>query len=1227
LTVKCSEIRHCAKPQNFVANTEKPTHKEESSRPQQQEPTFRPGTHMTFRQRKEYKENMNKYTANYSHSNHNFVIQNLRGQRIENEYLPAICILKNILQRGRPTLPSKFLQENIGAIHKTYEFQKPYPLIDNKSPTWERIIRGDIKGNYFPAKKFYEELIPKHLSNYLFIQQLLIPEVPVNEITQVEVDEFANQQVDYYLPQAFLIIEIDGSQHDRNVNQDKLRDQHTAKYGIKTIRIKTTDLETENESFKKAITAIKERIDKVISRQEKRRQNDSVFISINDYKSAFENGADLTSPFYKATAIIRFQILVLELLERGLLDFNKEWKFELHTADINDFADLAIQDLMQWFEPIFGLHKIKWNRPKYSIKPVSSIQEFSNSSDTIKVDFSLLKRYTDEFQTNPDVLFERTDYLDEYLYFKKGDSRGNLKFISFEPYDYFKVSTNKPVRYKLQFGGKKSDENSLLFLLQNIFLQDVLNLTFNEGQLPIIANVLSRNDTIGLLPTGSGKSVCYQLAAILQPAISFVVCPIKSLMYDQKADLDLCRFTRVNHITSDDDGEDKEKIQNEFGNGKYLFIFISPERFQIKTFRQYFSAVNKKFNIAYAVIDEVHCLSEWGHDFRTAYLNLSNTIQKLCSDFNFIGLTATASINVLKDIQVEFGIKQDNVKTPVDYTRKELAFEVVDDGNDKIGAIKQLLGEFHESEEILATNGNDSRCGIIFTPTVNGTKGCYPLSLVLSEHFQTEIKYYSGYVPKTDGRPIMGDKEYDEYKKQVQQDYRENEFTLLTATKAFGMGINKPNIHFTVHYGIPGSMEALYQEGGRAGRDKAKFNEQQAKCIVLLSKSTNPKQLIDQFWIRETQLSKLNELRSKIDGDLNTNFFLFSLGLDIIKDEFETIKKLHERYSVSNEKNVRVEGKEIGVNKAKAEKAIYRLSQLRIIEDWTIKNFFGGGEFEVDYSEFDSTSIKYSLLKTINKYDPDFSFDSINSEAKYSTYRRILNAPEGYSNFDKYILILLQWSYDNFAYNRRQSLKNIYESCCEFSEGNITKKEFKARLENYFKFNQSSYVLQHIAENPKDIERWFEVFYQVDKNIITDKLLTGRLIEALRDNLSRFLESYMYNPGLDLISGLLRLWLDDYENIDGRNRLESSLEEIQHFEESQIDFISTQILRIGKELTNRNKNFLAESLYRFFNKESFLHRIHIELGDTFSLARIIEPKVDKIQKIKNRVYERLSEVR
>lgn len=1153
------------------------------------------------------------------------MIQNLKGERISNEYLPAICILKNILQRGKPTLLSTYLQEELGAIHKGEDFQNPYPLIDKEQPNWERIIRGDEKGNYYPAKKFFEELIPKYLSEYEFIQQLIIPEIPINEITQVVVDEYANQQVDFYLPQAYLIIEIDGSQHQKNKEKDKIRDLHTAKYGIQTVRIKTFDLESENEIFLQKIREIKDRIDKVKSKQETRKEKDKTFISLSDYQTAFKNGIDFENSNYKSTAIIRFQLLILELLENGLLNLKKDWNLEILSRDISGFEKMAIEDLMIWFKHILKLHKITFDKPIVSLSYYNSVKDFSNDNKSIKIDFSLTKRYTDEFQTNSNIIYVRTDYLDEFLYFKKGDSRDNLKFSSFEPYDYFKITTTNTVKYKLKFGSKSTDEDSLLFLLWNIFLQnedslDYNTLSFREGQLPIIANALSKNDTIGLLPTGSGKSVCYQLSAILQPAISFVVCPIKSLMYDQKADLDSVFFSRVNHITSDDDGEDKEKIQNEFGKGKYFFIFISPERFQLKAFRQYFSAVNKEFNIAYAVIDEVHCLSEWGHDFRTSYLNLSNAILRHATNFNWIGLTATASINVLKNIQIEFGIKQENVKTPVNYTRKELEFEVIDDKNNKEQVIKNQLEKLKEEIGALVEDGKNSKCGIIFTPTVNGKSGCYPLSQSLSKYFKTNIKYYSGSIPKIEKRPIMGEKEFDEYKKTVQKEFKNNEFSLLTATKAFGMGVNKGNIHYTFHYGIPGSMESLYQEAGRAGRDKTKFTSKKAKCFVLLSKSDD-NEVLEKIWERNTVLSQINNLQKKTKGDINTNLFLFSLGLDVIKDEFELIKKIFTAFAKPNEKNIEIKGEDIGSNKARVEKAIYRLSQLGIIEDWTISNFFGSGTFEVDFADFSDNTINKALLGTIRFYEKDFSIESIlqSKDNQNPTYKKILNENK-YTIFDKNILMLLQWAYQHFAYNRKQSLKNIYENCSKYADEEITSDEFKTTLENYFKFNETSYTLQHIAENPNDFIKWFEVFYQIDKNIITNKFITERQQEGLRDNLSRFLESYMQNIGLDLISGLIRLLLDDYENTDGRNRFETSLEQIQLYKSADKDFIVEQILKIGQELSAKNKSYLAESLYKFFASQEFLLKVSKSLGDSFSSSTLVEQANKRLKIINKKIY-------
>ena len=195
---------------------------------------------------------MKKFSANYTNSNHNFVIQNLSDKKIDFDYYPALCILKNILQRGKPTLMSSFLQDKLGAIHKSDEFKNPIAFISKKQTKWERIIRGDIKGNYFPAQKFYEELIPKYFKEYSFIQKLIIPEVLIEDITKVPVDEFKGEQVDFYLPQAYLIIEIDGSQHSKNTNKDIIRDRHTKKHGIATVRISTNDLiQIQNRAFHK----------------------------------------------------------------------------------------------------------------------------------------------------------------------------------------------------------------------------------------------------------------------------------------------------------------------------------------------------------------------------------------------------------------------------------------------------------------------------------------------------------------------------------------------------------------------------------------------------------------------------------------------------------------------------------------------------------------------------------------------------------------------------------------------------------------------------------------------------------------------------------------------------------------------------------------------------------------------------------------------------------------
>lgn len=1202
------------------------------------------------------------YTANYSHSNHNFVIQNLGGERVESKYLPAICILKNILQRGKPTLMSTFLQEKIGAIHKNREvFEKPYPLIDNKEiPNWERVIRGDDKGNYYPAKKFYEE-IPTYLREYAFIQQLIVPEVPINEITQVDVDDFAQQQVDFYLPQAYLIIEIDGSHHQEKKQKDKddNRDDHLKRYGIQTIRIKTSDLEEENEIFHGKIKEIETRVKRAIESQKKRREeDDKTFISIDNYKTAFENGVNASNPHYRATAIIRFQILLLELLERGLINFNEPWSFEIIERDAKDFAELAIEDLLIWFQNLLNLQKIEFREPVINIKKVNSREEFTVDKEAIKIDFSILKRYTDEHQTHQNIIFVRNDYLDEFRCFKK--------VATIESYDHFKVSTcEQKIKYKLEIEEESSDKESLRFLLYNIFLQNNEGLDFNtcefrDGQLDIIVNALSRNDTLGLLPTGTGKSVCYQLAAILQPAVSFVVCPIKALMYDQKADLDSAFFSRTNHITSDDDSETRERTMKEFGEGKYIFIFISPERFQIKTFRQSLKQVNKTFTIAYAVIDEVHCLSEWGHSFRLAYLNLVNTIQNHCSDFNFLALTATASLNVLKDIQVELSIRKKDVKTLEDYTRRELEFIIEDDNGDKYGTVCRLLQPLIEqSIKTQERKKNQTKCGIIFTPIVDSNirnKGCYELSQDLSKTFKTDIKFFSGKSPqktiKKSGKKQKVDiypkrEDFDKRKKETQTGFKDNKFSWLVATKSFGMGMNKNNIHYTIHYGIPMSIEALYQEAGRAGRDKEKFadGKEKAQCFVLLTKSANEQVLGEVgrrifeesgLWDKQTEVPRLQRLQKQVKGDLNTNFFLLLLNQDTITEEFALTRKLHQ-YIIkkSGTKIIQIKSNQIEYKikqdakptKAKTEqveKAIYRLAQLGFVKDWTINYDYDNKnpEFEISIDDNNEQSVKKHLMETIRKYE-NKSFEEVDKEHK-ENFKKLLQFTQEREDTitNKCIFYLLQWTYNNFAYTRRQSLKDLYENCLDVVEGRKDKDQFKSAIEYYFRITPLSRNLQRIAESPTLTIECLEVFYQIEGGSVTETFIDRQEQENMKSALSRPLESYRDNTGLDMISGLLRLLLDDYDNADGRIRLESALKKVGSYENS--DIIIHRILEIGSQMEDNKKVLLAKSLHKCIDKPDLLNSLTQRWGNTFTRLMIEQAKRELLS-IKENLNDRFRE--
>ena len=1151
------------------------------------------------------------------------MLQNLQPYSIASEQsslFSSVQILKNMLQRGKPTIASRQLRRAFGIGVAESGIDTPaLALISNKPVVWSRLIRGDEKRENYPAKRFFDKLFPQHLEEYGFVKKLTCPEVPISKMTQIHADQFQDkkEQVDFFIPQLGLIIEIDGAQHEQksNKSKDARRDAFTAKkLGLKTVRFTTQEVASENSIFLQKMEEIRSRVELVDRLEAEGKLNPPNGIKLRDYQKVFADGADPSDPRMRLTAAIRFQLLLLELLENGILRLGRPRKLLLVNRDGIDFARAAFEDLNELLANLLQLQGVSKESLDLEIEELDELPKNRSGSDLV-VDFSILERFDDTFQVNHDVIYCRTHYFDFYRHIPKGDAV-SIEASELIDYDFFRMSFADPIEYDLDLRPDSPQRESLRYFLRNLFLPFLDDVDFRDGQVHIVGSALSRHGTIGLLPTGSGKSICYQLAAVLQPAVSFVVCPIKSLMYDQKSDLDSIGFTRTNYITGDLKGDEKERIQRDFGLGRYFLVFISPERFQIHGFREEMRAVGP--NLAYAVIDEAHCLSEWGHDFRTSYLNLANTIGRLAPNAIYIGLTATASANVLTDIQKEFNIPNDYVRTPLNFTRKELSFHVIDDKGRKENALIKLVAKMEEK-----WNGGDenpNKAGVVFTPVVNGDKGCYSLQSILSSQLGMDVRFFSGSTPKKCG--MKGDV-FETYKREVQEDFKHDKYRLLTATKAFGMGVNKGNIAYTVHFGIPSSMEALYQEGGRAGRDKRLFKNSSADCYVLLTKEPNAA-LLDKIWDSSTNIKDLKEQVDGLarDSDVSTNLFLMTNQLDTINDECSLIRRIYDRLkNTDDQQKTTLVARKFGSTKPKFEKAIYRLLQLGVVSDWLIEDFFSG-VFQVEFQCLTETQLKENVERTIRKYEPKFIFDDV--FASENRYYRIICRKLDNKDIDEtqfIFLVLLLWSYDHFVYNRRQSLKTVYEQCGDLADGKIGEKEFKDRLEGYFKFDASSSRLLNLLDTA-DTDLWLTVFFENSAGLSGKQIISKKGLLTLREQISRLLESYKDNACLNYLSGVIRLISDQFDDADGERRMSSSFDRLIK-EDRRNDAVNVvmQTLHLRSLLSPDARSRFARLVHEKLDDMSLLELVNEEFEDPYSYCKLLEPLVSRLENLTNRYKE------
>ncbi|MFC0276202.1 DNA helicase RecQ [Enterococcus devriesei] len=305
---------------------------------------------------------------------------------------------------------------------------------------------------------------------------------------------------------------------------------------------------------------------------------------------------------------------------------------------------------------------------------------------------------------------------------------------------------------------------------------------FRSGQEEIIQRVLQKENVLGIMPTGGGKSICYQLPALVLEGLTLVVSPLISLMKDQVDSLNEAGIPAAFINSTLSNLEMNERVR-QAARGEIKLLYIAPERLESADFRELLRYVP----IDLLAVDEAHCISQWGHDFRPSYLKLAETIENFNQQPTIIALTATATPQVAEDISNLLHIPKENeIKTG--FARENLAFQVVKEQKDVY-----LL-------EYLKLNQGQS--GIIYASTRKEVDRLFHL---LKHHQFAVGKYHGGLS--------------SEERLRNQEDFLFDRIEVMIATNAFGMGINKSNVRFVIHAQIPGNLESYYQEAGRAGRD------------------------------------------------------------------------------------------------------------------------------------------------------------------------------------------------------------------------------------------------------------------------------------------------------------------------------------------------------------------------------------------------------------------------
>lgn len=567
----------------------------------------------------------------------------------------------------------------------------------------------------------------------------------------------------------------------------------------------------------------------------------------------------------------RLHKLFIEAMASGRLDFTRpEWNILVEERDVS-FAEKAFDTFNEMVRHITALAQ---NQDLLRIPSINlTVVCRGETNPTPNAEYDMVVCYTSGVSAD-DRNFNKYRARNACVFYvcsslSQVDPILRRQIMTSDQIEYRKLVTKNPDGL---YSPLEKNVCHLRYFLKLLFRK----LDFRPGQLPILSRAVRNKSVIGLLPTGGGKSLTYQLAAMLQPGVTLVIDPLISLMSDQyeglrRAHIDCC--AEINSKTTD-----SLESENRMAASKLLFVFVSPERLCIMRFRRRMAEMyNLGVYFSYGVIDEVHCVSEWGHDFRFSYLHLGRNLFRYvkprgCESgktISLFGLTATASFDVLSDVERDlsgegaFPLDADAVIRYENTNRLELQYRIVEvqpqpfkgkwdvylaknqvlpteisnaasviatlQSQNALATIrkrfldreniteKDLRDEIASRDLRVSVDKNWMRerpsrsAGIVFCPHRQGSLGVNDTER--NKGVATTVKSILN-LSDRDVATYVGGDVLDE-----QARFLKNDASLMVSTKAFGMGIDKPNVRFTWHVNYSSSLESFVQEAGRAGRD------------------------------------------------------------------------------------------------------------------------------------------------------------------------------------------------------------------------------------------------------------------------------------------------------------------------------------------------------------------------------------------------------------------------